>query len=251
MNEHGQASFNALQKALPYLDENMLICYVFGSQVKSTERLDSDLDVLYLSDEVQRGSHVEKIRNIITTAKNGVKKASVFPYNIKSIKKFVNMYGSLEYNTLRGLNGSIPIFSSPNADAFLETLLEPLDFEKSTQMHIVRIIDEFLPIRTDCSMNSRYTKACLIIDYTLRACLLANHVAFPDTRNLRDLYALLEPDAREMFEFLDFDMINIHMFDETYHLNRNPLSQSIINTVCDMATKSATVACRYVNIRYA
>ncbi len=99
MNQRATASVNALVKALPFgAPDDLLLLSVFGSQVKGTERPDSDLDVLYVT---RASLSVNTVSDTITKTPGGVTKATIIPHGPDTITRMANVYGSVEWGVLR------------------------------------------------------------------------------------------------------------------------------------------------------
>ncbi len=99
MNQRATISVNALIKALPFgAPDDLLLLSIFGSQVKGTERPDSDLDVLYVT---RTSLSVNTVSNAITKTPGGVTKTTVIPHGPDTIAWTANVYGTVEYGVLR------------------------------------------------------------------------------------------------------------------------------------------------------
>lgn len=185
MNERGAASLNALRHALPI--DGLLYLSVFGSQVKGTERPDSDLDALMVSAEP---SCRRAIRDAITRAPGGVSDATVLPHTPETVERMANVYGSVEYGVLRGV-GSMELY---RADGFDIELHSGIDYAYSARRYLETV-------KSCMSLDGppgEPERPLLLIaaDCLLRASLLAAGVDFPWTRNLRALRDMLPPSAR-------------------------------------------------------
>ena len=101
MNQRATVSVNSLIKALPFgAPDDLLLLSIFGSQVKGTERPDSDLDVLYVT-RTSKVLPINTLRDAVTKTPGGVTGATVIPYGPDTITRTANVYGSVEYGVLR------------------------------------------------------------------------------------------------------------------------------------------------------
>ena len=194
MNEQGGASVNALLKALPFgMSENLLLLSIFGSQVKGTERPDSDLDVLFVAQKPD-GLCFRTIHNTITEAPGGVKKVTIIPHNLETVSRTANVYGTVEYGVLRE-EGARTLYRSANFDVRLHS---EIDYEYSAgrwldmaRKYIFPEEDysERLPGSTCFDMH-------LAIVNLLRVGLMTCGVRFPFTRDVSVLYEMLPSERR-------------------------------------------------------
>lgn len=197
MNKHGAASVNAIHKALPL--DGLLYLAIFGSQVKGTERPDSDLDVLFVVRDSESSCY-PKVRRVITEAPGGVKKVTIIPHIPESIARMANVYGSVEYGVLRE-DDARTLYRS--ADFGVE-LQRGIDYRYCAQRWLEKA-KTYILSNDDWS---ELTGSWLYngIDCLLRASLMAIGVKFPYTPDLHMLYDMLPPDRRPS---LDLDMLAV------------------------------------------
>lgn len=119
MNKYGNISVNAILKMLPNTSDNLLYLAIFGSQVRGTERPDSDLDVLYVC-HTESQSLGKVIHDTILEAPGGVKTTTIISHTLETIKEPSNVYGSVEYHVLRG-EGARTLYRSADFDITLHT----------------------------------------------------------------------------------------------------------------------------------
>lgn len=192
MNKHGAASVNALRKALPF--DGLLYLTAFGSQVRGTERPDSDLDVLFVVRTSKESCYTE-VRRAVTGTPGGVEKVSIIPHIPETVAKSANVYGSLEYRVLRGCDAET-LYRSAD---FSIDLKPDVDYAYSASIWMERA-EAYIYPRDDCSKSLppmyRCSRLYSGIDCLLRASLMSVGVKFPDTRDLRVLHGMLPPNRR-------------------------------------------------------
>lgn len=185
---------NALLKALPFsMSENLLLLSIFGSQVKGTERPDSDLDVLFVAQKPD-GLCFRTIHNTITEASGGVKKVTIIPHNLETVSKTANVYGTVEYGVLRE-EGARTLYRSANFDVLLHS---EIDYEYSAGRWLDMARKRIFPEEDNSKLWPRST--CfgmhLTIVNLLRAGLMACKIKFPFTRDVSVLYEMLPSERR-------------------------------------------------------
>ena len=194
MNERGGVSVNALLKALPFdMSDNLLLLSIFGSQVKGTERPDSDLDALFVARKPD-GLCYRTIHNTITKAPGGVKKVTLIPHNLETVSRTANVYGTVEYGILRE-DGARTLYKSADFDVQLH--LE-IDYEYSAGRWL-DMAEKYIFPKEDYSERwpgSTCFDMYLAIVNLLRAGLMACRARFPFTRDVQVLYDMLPPEKR-------------------------------------------------------
>lgn len=193
MNARGAKSVQSImENVLHKPPEGLLYFAIFGSQVKGTEREDSDLDMMYVTStgDSLSASVVRRAAKI----PGGVKMVTILPYTLESIVEGANVYGSVTYRVLRGKD-TRTLYKSPD---FYIDLQPGIDYKHSAT-YWVESAQEFIFPETDCS-ESRPGRTCYDMhigtDYLLRACLCMQRTKFPFTRDLRILYNMLSPERR-------------------------------------------------------
>ena len=194
MNEQGAASVNAIQEALPFgIPDDLLLLSVFGSQVRGTERSDSDLDVLFVT-RTSKTSCYPAVRDTITKAPGGVGKATVIPHTPDTIAGTANVYGTVEWGVLRE-DGARTLWRSADFDIKLHP---EIDYGYSAGRWLDMARKAIFP-KTDNSgrwPGSACFRMHLAICSLLRAGLLSAGIRFPFTRDVRVLYEMLPPEGR-------------------------------------------------------
>ena len=200
MNRRAAASVRAIRRALPFEPPGMLLLFsVFGSQVRGTETARSDLDVLYVTCSKSRPFY-NSVRRTVLEAPGGVKTVSIFDHTPQTIKKFANLYGTVEYGVLRGIGGVKTLYKSESAD--LGGIMG-----KSSEADNNWCAKQWMKLSEGIIFHKRENGpqpppglVCFLmrqsIDYLLRACLLSADIRFPFTRDVGELYEMLPPERR-------------------------------------------------------
>lgn len=185
MNARGVTSVNALRRALPF--DGLLYLAIFGSQVRGTERPDSDLDVLFVV-RTEKLSCYTKVRKAVTETPGGVRNISIIPHIPETIAGSANVYGTVEYGVLRG-NGARTLYRSADFDVPLHA---DIDYEYCAKTWLYRA-EKHLFSGTDSKSEPASTCFCAYIamDNLLRANLISIKTEFPFTRDVRVLYGML------------------------------------------------------------
>ena len=222
MNKHATASVSAICKALPFerrhTDGNgqndLLLLVVFGSQVRGTETPQSDLDILYMT-RGERWALDEAIRQTALGASGGVGAVSVFAHTPQSVRKFANLYGTMEYEVLRGIGGVKTLYRSESVDDMLGSILREPDLVQCASRWL-QLAEEIIFHSTSPLSQKKISRlvglTCFdmykAIGNILRACLMSAGVRFPFTRDLSLLYDMLPTaEMRASLSFLDFDAL--------------------------------------------
>ncbi len=207
MNRQTTASVEAIRNALPFENPNTTLLYlaIFGSQVRGTERPDSDLDIFFITDKWSLDI-IMMVKDVARKAPDGIQDINKFAYSIEGIRKHANLYGSPIHDVLRGIDGVQVLYQVEPLDYMIK---EPdlgwcaLQWLDMARMHITPTGKNYGLV---CFHNS------LVIDYSLRSYLLYNGVRFPRTRDVRILYGMLPNRTIS----LDFDAVN-YWRDYVYH----------------------------------
>ena len=230
MNRRATISVNALRKAFEK-DDNILLCIIFGSQARGTERLNSDLDVLcilkritlkqkvgrYRHIRLSKWGHIKEIQNITKNTKGAVRSMNTLietQYTLKT-NTDATLYGTILY---RALHEGIIIYKGKgsekiirdyienpftnlrrHADLWLQKAFRDIDNTKNLPSHMVDI---------GCDNIER------AIHCMLRALLLSRSIQFPFGRNFKILYDILDKKERETL-FKDIDIRRILQWGET------------------------------------
>ena len=193
MNQRATASVNALVKALPFdIPDDLLLLSVFGSQVKGTERPDSDLDVLFVV-RTSDASPYDAVRDT-ATAPGGVTKTTVIPHTPDTITRTANVYGSVEWGVLRE-QGAKTLWRAADFDVKLHADID-YDYSAGRWLDMARNIifpeedySEPLTASTCFWMH-------MAISDMLKAGLISARIKFPFTRDVRVLYGMLPAERR-------------------------------------------------------
>ena len=193
MNQRATASVNALIKALPFgAPDDLLLLSIFGSQVKGTERPDSDLDVLYVT-RTSKILPINTISNAITKTPGGVTKATIIPHGPDTITRTANVYGSVEYGVLREQCAK----TLWRAAGFNVKLHPDIDYDYSAGRWLDMAKNIIFP--EEC-LESRPASTCfwmhMAISNMLKAGLISARIKFPFTRDVRVLYGMLPAERR-------------------------------------------------------
>ena len=185
---------NALQKhILADPPDELLYFAVFGSQVSGTERVDSDLDIMFVVRSNAWGFWL-KTREVVYGAPGGVEKTTVRPHTPETAQAMANVYGSVEYDVMRG-NGSRELY---RADSFRVDLHDEVNCEYGARKWLEMAKWEIFP---DGEYTRQYTglecfTMAKAIYFLFRSNLLSMGVKFPLTRDIRALYEMLPPERR-------------------------------------------------------
>ena len=214
MNEMGVASVNAIIRELPFgIPDDLLLLSIFGSQVKGTERPDSDLDVLFVV-RTSEASPYDTVRDAITKTPGGVTGATIIPHTPDTITWTANVYGTVEWGVLRE-DGARTLYRSADFDVKLHTDIN-YDYSAGRWLDMAR--KDIFP-EMDRS-ESRPGSACfwtyLAACNLLRAALLSAGMTFPFTRDIRVLYGMLSPDRRP-----PLDVDTVEAIRERYDKDRD------------------------------
>lgn len=200
MNRRAVASVRAIRRALPFEPRNMLLLFaVFGSQVRGTETARSDLDVLYVTRRKSQ-SFYNTVRRTILGAPGGVKAVSIFDHTPQTIKRFANLYGTVEYGVLRGNGGVKVLYKSESAD--LDSVMKgpPEADNEWCAKQWMKLSEGIIFHGPENGPQSPPGLTCFLmrqsIDYLLRACLLSAGIKFPFTRDMGELYEMLPSEKR-------------------------------------------------------
>ena len=192
LNEQGAASLRAILDALPFgMNNDLLLFSIFGSQVKGTERHDSDLDVLLVT---RKSVCITTIHDTITKTPGGVEKCTILPHIPETISTMANVYGSVEYGVLRE-DGAKTLYRSADFDIALH---QEIDYEYCTMRWMERAHAYIFP--EEDHSESWPASTCfwmyMGVESLLRAGLLSIRVRFPFTRDVRVLYEMIPPERR-------------------------------------------------------
>ena len=191
MNRRATASVNSLVKALPFdIPDDLLLLSIFGSQVKGTERPDSDLDVLYVT---RTSLPINTISDAITKTPGGVTGATVIPHGPDTITRTANVYGSVEWGVLRE-QGAKTLWRAADFDVNLHSEID-YDYSAGRWLDMARKLlfpQEDYGSWSGLDCLQAHMAACNL----LRAILLSARMTFPLTRDIRVLYEMLSPDRR-------------------------------------------------------
>lgn len=198
MDKRAAASVDAIRKALPFEPAGeLLLLSIFGSQVKGTETIQSDLDVLFVV-RTEFLSFYKIIHDTIRGTPDGIKEVSILPRTTKTIRKSCNVYGSVEYSVLRE-NDAITLYRSADFDVPLDT---EIDYEYCAErwLHLAEktIFPKQRYLESKPGLNCFHMRNA--IDYLLRTNLMSIKVRFPFTRKVRVLYEMLPPERRPPLE---------------------------------------------------
>lgn len=200
MNKRAAVSIRAICNALPFEPDGMLLMFVvFGSQVRGTDGPQSDLDVLYVT-RTESSSFYDAVYRTILGAPDGVRAVSIFAHTPQTIRKFANLYGTVEHGILHGTVDMKTLYKSDSADldGLVRTMTEA-DYAQCARQWM-EMSETIIFNRQEGPPPSLPGLTCFLmrqaIDYLLRACLLSAGIRFPFTRDMRVLYDLLPPERR-------------------------------------------------------
>lgn len=199
MDKRAVASLKAIRAALPFNhpDTKLLYMAAFGSQVRGTERPDSDLDIFYVVDDWSFDFDMA-VKRAGRRAPGGMHDINTFSYSLSDVREHANLYGSPIHDVLRGIGGVDVMYQAERLDCLLAEpdlgwcAAEWLDI---AGIHLRRAVGD------DHGVICFH--ASLVIDYSLRSCLLHFGVRFPRTRDIRVLHGMLPVDIR-----LDLEAVN-------------------------------------------
>ena len=207
--------------------DGLLYLAIFGSQVRGTERPDSDLDVLFVTRTSKESCYTE-VRSVVTETPGGVKRASIIPHIPETITRMANVYGSIEYRVLRERDAET-LYRS--ADFGIEQHPN-IDYAYSAERWFEKAETYIFPKSGNSNPLSELECVWLYngIDCLLRASLMSVGVEFPDTRDLRVLHDMLPPDGRPP---LDLDVLAV--MREKLDSDEDPWSHADAQTMSSMA----------------
>lgn len=193
MNTRGAKSVQSIMQNVLYEPpESLLYFAIFGSQVRGTEREDSDLDVMFVTaeDDSLPASTVRRAAKI----PGGVKMVTILPHTPESMADDANVYGTVEYGVLRG-DGSKVLYRSP--EFHIQLGLE-IDYGHSAEYWLKNAETYVFPVKDYSELLPGMTcfKAYLAVDSLLRASLMAVGTKFPFTHDLHVLYGMLPSERR-------------------------------------------------------
>lgn len=193
MNKRGTTSVNAVLDALPFgMGDDLLLLSVFGSQVRGTERPDSDLDILFVV-RTSEASRYKAIYDTVTGTPGGVGDATIIPHIPETIARTANVYGTVEWGALRE-EGAITLWRSPD---FGVELHRQIDYRYGARRWLEMAEDRIFP---EGGGEPDHPALDTATGYLLRACLLAAGVRFPYTRDVRELYGMIPSGMRPRME---------------------------------------------------
>ncbi|MCE2499148.1 MAG: hypothetical protein J4F28_09260 [Nitrosopumilaceae archaeon] len=227
MNRQGAASVRAIKRALPFEPPGELLLFIiFGSQIRNTEAPESDLDILYVT-RTESKQFNEAVHDTLAGTRGGVKRATIFAHTPQTIKKYTNLYGTVEYGALRGHHdgGSVILYRADNACDELDGALpagvggcpgDGVDGHnkpdaEDTVLWARRwliiseksIADGLSYAKEHASDGDSGRHAWVVrdamyrsIECAIKACLLHHGVKFPFMRDIRALHAMLPPESR-------------------------------------------------------
>lgn len=220
MNRRAVISVNALRKKFAK-DDNVLLCIVFGSQARGTERPDSDLDLLcvlkritlkhkvgrYRHIRLSKWGHIKEIQNVIINTKGAVRSMNTLVETQNTLKTNIDatLYGTTLYRALHeGVivykgKGSENIiqkyvenpFNNPrrHADAWMKKAFDDMDSAKKLPPYMADV---------GCDSMER------AIHCMLRALFISRGIQFPFGRNFKGLHDMLDKKEREtLFNGID------------------------------------------------
>ncbi len=231
MNKRAAVSVQSIkQNILAEPPEGLLYFAIFGSQVRGTERPDSDLDILYVVKTPESLPH-NVIRNTVRIP-GGVKMATIIQHTCdEELLKDVNVYGTIEYSVLRGY-GSRTLYRSAE---FNIPLHDAIDYANSARGWLkaaeVYMFSKTIDSESQPRMVCFY--AWKVIDHILRANLCMQKIKFPFARDLHVLYNLLPAGRRPP---LDIDVIAT--IPDKYFDNESDWSQDEACMVAVMAKQA-------------
>ncbi len=202
MNKQSLVSLYSIRKnILANPSENLLYFAIFGSQVRGSERPDSDLDFLYVVK-----NHDDPLHDAVCDAvrvKDGMNVLTRLRYTKKGIYKEMNIYGLPPYRVLRG-EDTMVLYRTPD---FNPRLVKKVNYEGNAKEYFDRATGNI----SNPKNVTKYYKAgdwCFgmhhVISDLLKTCLLFNHIRFPYTKDLHVLYEMLKPDKRPR---MDVDVV--------------------------------------------
>ena len=239
MDRRAAASLAAIRAALPFNrpDAKLLYMAAFGSQVRGTERPDSDLDIFYVVDDRSFGFDMA-VKRAGRRAPGGMQDINTFSYSLSDIREHANLYGSPIHDVLRGIGGVDAMY---RAGRFDHLIAEPdLDWCAAEWLNIA---DIHLGRAAGRDNGFACFHASLVIDYSLRSCLLHYGTRFPRTRDVRVLYDMLPPSGVQ----LDFEAVN-YWRDHVKHPD-NPYSEKDARAAMEAARRTRDLAGRIIRAR--
>lgn len=231
MDKRAAASLKAIRDALPFNHPNTKLLYMvaFGSQVRGTERPDSDLDVFYVVDDWSFGFDMA-VKRTGRRAPGGMRDINTFSYSLSAVQEQANLYGSPVHDVLRGIGGVDVMYQDEKFD---HLIAEPdLDWCAAEWLDTAGV---YLRRAVGDDRGAVCFHASLAIDYSLRSCLLHYGIRFPHTRDIRVLHGMLPPsDVR-----LDLGAVN-HWRDYIKHSD-NHYSEEDARTAVEAAKQTCEV----------
>ncbi len=104
MNTQALISLHNIRKnILAKSPSNLLFFALFGSQVRGTERPDSDLDFLYVVKDFEKEDEITQSKvSEIVRANGGLQTLTRLRSDKKGIYNEMNIYGTVNYRVMRG-----------------------------------------------------------------------------------------------------------------------------------------------------
>ena len=238
MDKRAAASLEAIRAALPFdhPDAKLLYMAAFGSQVRGMERPDSDLDIFYVVDDWSFDFDMA-VKRAGRRAPGGMHDINTFSYSLPDVQEHANLYGSPIHDVLRGIDGVDVMYQ---AEPFDHLIAEPdLSWCAAEWLDIADIHLR----RAAGNHGLTCFHASLVIDYSLRSCLLHYGVRFPRTRDVRVLYGMLPPSEMR----LDFEAVN-YWRDYIKHPD-NHYSEKDARAAIEVARQTRDIVGRIVRTR--
>ena len=250
MNAQAALTVNAIKAELtkPKTSRLLLRFVLFGSQIRGTETPKSDLDVLYIARNSSMLTEFYKRISAVTSKvkkDNGAPVYHNFAFYPKTIRKFANIYGTVEYNVLRGLTQTHTLYEALDAKDVIrrQILVADDDDDLTHSLKWLRLAEQNLLRQSSHNFYQHHTnRICFSMAYSiacaLRACLLNAHIRFSSDihmRDMRKLYDLLPLKYRmPMPDFAELDKWFQHGLNKTCTLQD-----------ADYATKAAKAVYKF------
>ena len=213
MNRRAVISVNALRKTFEK-DDNVLLCIVFGSQARGTERPDSDLDLLcilkritlkhkvgrYRHIRLSKWGHIKEIQDVIINTKGAVRSMNTIIETQNTLKTNIDatLYGTTLY---RALHEGIIIYKGKGSENIIRDYVENpfINLKRHADawmkkafydIHKAKSISPYL-VDIGCDDMER------AIHCMLRALFVSRGIQFPFGRNFKILYDILDKKERE------------------------------------------------------
>ena len=188
---------------------DVVMVVVFGSQARGTATPHSDLDVLYV--KRNRRAKLYDLFEKAIRRPQGIDRYTLFDHTAHSIKKKMNVYGTMEYWAMRE---GVIVYQSRQAGPILKRLANyDHDSLSACTREWFRTAEKYYA--DGVSYEEKYRRdddfTChmmyLSVTSLIKSVLVHNEIRFPFSRTLKPLYDLL-PDKSTITNTCSLDLIS-------------------------------------------